>query len=86
MLPTSWCAVAWTNEQGVRRFHYHKIIDADGGNEFRSAPEKIAGGIEGVRVAGQMLSPGCFRKESYTAAQETDIAPADLGGDDKNRR
>ena len=51
-------AVAGTEEQGVVGFDEDEVVDTDGSDEFRGAPEIVAFGIEGEDRAGGNVGAG----------------------------
>src|SRR5580692_5848580 len=75
-------AVAGDDQKRVGSFYDNEVADADGGDEFRRAVEKIAGGIESQAVTGHDVVAGVFCEEFVDRGPGADVAPADVGGDD----
>src|ERR1700719_272090 len=77
-------AMARAYQQCVRSFDHDEIADADSGNEFCGAPNKIAFGFEHVACAGEDIVMCGSRGLFVDRGPRTNIAPADVGGNHEN--
>ncbi len=79
-------AIARADKESVRRFDDDEVVDADGSDEFRWAPEEVARGVKHVARAGENVFAVFLGEEFVDGCPGADIAPGDFRWDDKNLR
>src|SRR5256885_14932467 len=79
-------AVARADKQRIWCLNHHQITDADRGNEFGRAPEKIAFRIKRVALSGKDILAAFLCQQFINGCPGANIAPAHFCRNHKNAR
>src|SRR5438477_12983606 len=79
-------AVARADKQRIWCLNHHQITDADRGNEFGRAPEKIAFRIKRVALSGKDVLAALLCQQFINGCPGANIAPAHFCRNHKNAR